>query len=133
MPNFCISQLHQFSKINDFLWVCWFLGKNLLNFVSLTWKLDNSYYHNIHVSYHFMNNFVKKVFKMKRFKTFKFSSHLQIFVFFYQQTGRWNKPSYLTAMLLRKNKREKNHETFVMQVKNWTIIIYYVYIKAGET
>ena len=27
--------LHQFSKFNYFLWVCWFLGKNLSNFVPL--------------------------------------------------------------------------------------------------
>ena len=27
------SPLHQFSKFNNFLWVCWFLGKNLPNFV----------------------------------------------------------------------------------------------------
>ena len=37
--------LHQFSKFNDFRWVCWFLGKNLSNFVPPAWKLDNLYYH----------------------------------------------------------------------------------------
>ena len=35
----------QFSKFNNFLWVCWFLGKNLSNFVSLVWKSNNPYYH----------------------------------------------------------------------------------------
>jgi hypothetical protein len=33
------SPLHQFSKFNNFLWVCWFLGKNLFNFVTPAWKL----------------------------------------------------------------------------------------------
>ena len=31
----------QFSKFNKFLWVCWFLCKNLSNFVSLVLKLHN--------------------------------------------------------------------------------------------
>ena len=39
--------LVQFSKYNNFLWVCWFLGKNLSNFVPSAWKLNNPYYHNI--------------------------------------------------------------------------------------
>ena len=30
---FDTSPLTQFSKFNNFLWVCWFLGKNLSNFV----------------------------------------------------------------------------------------------------
>ena len=38
--------LHQFSKLNNFLWVCWGLGKNLSNFVPSARKLDNLYYHN---------------------------------------------------------------------------------------
>ena len=37
--------LIQFSKFNNFLWVCWFLGKNLSNFVPLVWKLQNPYCH----------------------------------------------------------------------------------------
>ena len=45
---FDTSSLHQFSKFNNFLWVCWFLGKNLSNFVPPAWKLDNSYYHTSH-------------------------------------------------------------------------------------
>ena len=32
-PIFDRSTLHQFSKLNNFLWVWWFLGKNLSNFV----------------------------------------------------------------------------------------------------
>ena len=42
---FDTSPLHQFSKFNNFLWVCWFLGKNISDFVPPTWKLDNPYYH----------------------------------------------------------------------------------------
>ena len=38
--------LTQFTKFNNFLWVCWFLGKNLSNFVPLVWKLYNLYCHN---------------------------------------------------------------------------------------
>ena len=32
-PIFDTSPLTQFSKLNNFLWVCWFLGKNLFDFV----------------------------------------------------------------------------------------------------
>ena len=39
--------LIQFSKFNNFLWVCWFLGKNLSNFVPPVWKLHNPYCHNV--------------------------------------------------------------------------------------
>ena len=37
--------LIQFSKFNNFLWGCWFLGKNLSNFVPPVWKLHNPYCH----------------------------------------------------------------------------------------
>ena len=37
---------HQFSKFNNFFWVCWFLGKNLSNFVPPVWKLHYRYCHN---------------------------------------------------------------------------------------
>jgi hypothetical protein len=37
--------LTQFSKFNNFIWVCWFLGKNLSNFVPPVWKLNNPYCH----------------------------------------------------------------------------------------
>ena len=40
-PIFDDSLLHQFSKYNNFLLVYWFLGKNLSNFVCLSWKLNN--------------------------------------------------------------------------------------------
>ena len=40
------SPLIQNSKFNNFLWVCWFLGKNLSNFVFPVWKLHNPYFHN---------------------------------------------------------------------------------------
>ena len=39
---------HQFSKFNNFLWVFWFLGKNISNFVPQDWKLDNLYYNTMH-------------------------------------------------------------------------------------
>ena len=35
------SPLVQNSKFNHFLWVCWFLGKNLSHFVSSIWELHN--------------------------------------------------------------------------------------------
>ena len=44
---FDTSPLTQFSKFNNFLWVCWFLGKNLSNFVPPVWKLHNTYCHNV--------------------------------------------------------------------------------------
>ena len=40
-PSFDNSLLHQFKKYNNFLLVYWFLCKNLSNFVSLLWKLNN--------------------------------------------------------------------------------------------
>ena len=43
---FDTSPMTQFSKFNNFFWVCWFLGKNLSNFVPPAWKLYNSYCHN---------------------------------------------------------------------------------------
>ena len=42
---FDTSPLVQFSKFKNFLWVCWFLGKNLSNFVPPVWKLHNPYCH----------------------------------------------------------------------------------------
>ena len=45
-PIFDTSPLTQFSKFNNFLWVCWFLGKNISNFVYSAWKLNNPYCHN---------------------------------------------------------------------------------------
>ena len=39
------SLLVQFSKFNNFLWVCWFLFKNHSNFVSPSWQVDNLHYH----------------------------------------------------------------------------------------
>ena len=47
---FDTSPLTQFSKFNHFLWVCWFLGKNLSNFVPPAWKPHNPYCHNGHLS-----------------------------------------------------------------------------------
>ena len=44
-PIFDDSSLHQFNKYNNFLAECWFLTKNVSNFVSLPLKLDNPYYH----------------------------------------------------------------------------------------
>ena len=32
-------------KFNNFVWVCWFLVKNLINFVPPIWKLHNPYCH----------------------------------------------------------------------------------------
>ena len=44
-PIFDTSPLTQFSRFNNFLWVCLFLGKNLSNFVPPVWKLHNPYCH----------------------------------------------------------------------------------------
>ena len=43
--SYWVSPLVQFSKFKNFLWVCWFLCKNLSNFVSLPENLRNRYYH----------------------------------------------------------------------------------------
>ena len=40
--------LTQISKFNNFLWVCWFLGKTLSNFVPPVWNLHNQCCHNSH-------------------------------------------------------------------------------------
>ena len=37
--------LIQFLKFKKILWVCWFLGKNLSNFIYPVWKLHNPYCH----------------------------------------------------------------------------------------
>ena len=44
------TPLTQFSKFNNFFWVCWFLGKSLSNFVPPVWKLHNPYCHNFSTS-----------------------------------------------------------------------------------
>ena len=42
------AQCYVYSqKNNNFLWVCWFLAKNLANFVSISWKLDSPKCHNL--------------------------------------------------------------------------------------
>ena len=43
------SLLVQFSKFKNFLLVCWFLGKNLSNFLTPVWKLHNPYCHITHI------------------------------------------------------------------------------------
>ena len=43
-------QLIQNSKFDNFLWVCWFLSKNLSNFIPPVWKLHTPYCHNFHVT-----------------------------------------------------------------------------------
>ena len=50
--TFDTSPLTQFSKFNNFLRVCWFLGKNLSNFAPPVWKLHNPYCHNVHKKIH---------------------------------------------------------------------------------
>ena len=48
MPNFWHLPINPISKFNNFLWVCWFLGKSLSNFVPPVWKLYNPYCHSRH-------------------------------------------------------------------------------------
>ena len=47
--NLLRPPLSQFSNFSNFLWVCWFLGKKLFNFVPPVWKLHNLYCHTVHV------------------------------------------------------------------------------------
>ena len=47
-PLFDNSPLHQFETFKIFLWMCWFLGKNLSNFVPTVWKLNNPYCHSLY-------------------------------------------------------------------------------------
>ena len=47
MTSYWGSPLVQFSKFNNFFWVCWFLCKNLSNFVYPVWKLHNPYCHKL--------------------------------------------------------------------------------------
>ena len=42
--------LTQFSKFDNFLWVRWFLGKNLPNFVPPVWKVHNPYCHSSQIT-----------------------------------------------------------------------------------
>ena len=53
MPNFwqfATTPILQLNFFNNFPWICWFLGKNLSNFVSPDLKLYNQYYHSIGTS-----------------------------------------------------------------------------------
>ena len=83
--NFDTSPLHQFSKFNSFHWVCWFLGKNLSNFVSPAWKIDNPYYHTVKIirwvrkyqSPHSLEKYISK----EQFY-FDFSSHFMFCEYF---------------------------------------------------
>ena len=45
----------QNSKFNNFLLVCWFFSKILSYFVSLPWKLNNPYCHNVGTSSFFIS------------------------------------------------------------------------------
>ena len=86
---FDISSLNQFSKFNNFLWVCWFLSKNLSNFVRLVWKSHNRYCHNmehagfdlksslIHFSNHKLPSFISKVLHKSKLKQQRI--HLSLF------------------------------------------------------
>ena len=51
-PIFDTSPLTQFWKFNNFLWVCWFLAKNLSNFLPTIWKLHNLYCYSMYVSFY---------------------------------------------------------------------------------
>ena len=62
----------QFSKFKDFLWVCWFLGKNLSNFVYPVWKLHNPYCHNHHLTLECKKRAGKRLKKNKELRIMKF-------------------------------------------------------------
>ena len=47
--DFCKLLLVQFSKFKNFLCICWFLGKNVSNFIYPVWKLHNLYCHTEHI------------------------------------------------------------------------------------
>ena len=64
------SPLTQFLKFNNFLWVCWFLGKNLSNFVPPNWKLYNPYYHNVHIPMYSQKTRQYVFFSLIRFEIF---------------------------------------------------------------
>ena len=49
---FNTSPLHQFLKFNNFIWVCWFLGKKYFQFCFPPRQLDNPYCHTC--SYHLL-------------------------------------------------------------------------------
>ena len=50
------SSLIQNSKFNNFLWICWFLFKNISNFVPPVWKLHNLYCHIRHEKFYSREN-----------------------------------------------------------------------------
>ena len=60
--TFDTSPLHQFSKLNNFLWARWFQGKKFSNFVPPTWKLHYLYCHTLHSEAPpWINAFVPKI------------------------------------------------------------------------
>ena len=78
--------IHQFSKFNNFLWVRWFLGKNLSNFVSPVWKLDNPYYHyRIYIHRYIESSFDTNI----RLTFFAQSEGLQISLILYKKKNRF--------------------------------------------
>ena len=66
-PIFDTSPLTQFSKFNNFLWVCWFLGKNLSNFVPPIWKLHYPYCHSARHFFCSCISVFTRVFHVKQF------------------------------------------------------------------
>ena len=49
-PIFDSSPFIQNLKFNNFFWICWFLCKNLSNFLPPAWKLHNPYCHSGYTS-----------------------------------------------------------------------------------
>ena len=50
--NLALFDTYQkFSKVNNFLCVCWFLDKTISNSVPLPWKLNKPYYHIEHLGW----------------------------------------------------------------------------------
>ena len=84
------SPLVQFSKFKIFLWVCWFLCKNLSNFVSLPWKFHNPYCHN---GRHISEGIHALIFSWIEFWHVLFSHLFNMY-----HTSRWmNSPSKYTS------------------------------------
>ena len=89
MALFDSSPLIQNSRFNNFLWVCWFLCKNISNFVSPVWKLHNPYCHTvlIYIYCAFFNlpdwSHSTNISKNRMLQVAKFSTRLCKFVIYF--------------------------------------------------
>ena len=130
-PNFWHLQLIQFSKFKNFLCVCWFLGKNLSNFVPSVWKLHNPYCHNIQ-RYYRLWRIQQRLTNLERFWSKKRTSSKKNLIFFGIEwcIGNKNQAYFwytsiptLEQIFLQKNNNNRAHNVILFtMIFAWIIL-----------